>query len=65
MAKKLTARQASLKAARMRDEADAAIHNLEYHPDPRVAARHLDGKIIRARGETPPWEEETDDGQTA
>ncbi len=61
MAKKLTARQASLKAARMRDDAEAAIRNPEFHPDPRVAARHLDGQIIRKRGETPPWEKEASD----
>ena len=41
-------------------EADQCLTDPEYHPDPRVAARHLDGALMKKRGETPPWEDKAD-----
>jgi len=60
MAEKLTARQRVAKQMRLQREANDCLTDPEYHPDPRVAARHLDGALIKKRGETPPWEEQSD-----
>lgn len=64
MAEKLTARQRAQKLLKAQRESDKCLTDPEYHPDPRVAARALDGDLMKKRGETPPWEVvEAEDGQ--
>jgi hypothetical protein len=60
MAQKLTARQRVAVQQRKEREANNCLTDPEFHPDPRVAARHLDSALMKKRGETPPWEEATD-----
>ena len=56
--KKLTARQRVARQARAERMSNDCLTDPEYHPNPKVAARHLDGEAMKKRGETPPWEVE-------
>lgn len=62
---KLTARQQAQRQLKAQREADRCLSDPEYHPDPRVAARHLDGALMKKRGETPPWEEASDEPEAS
>lgn len=57
MKKRLTPAQRRQRQARLMRKAEEPVED-KYHHDPVVAAKAIDGEIIRARGETPPWEEE-------
>jgi len=63
--KKLTKRQEVQRQMRLERTANDCLSDPEFHPDPRVAARHLDGQAMKKRGETPPWEEESGDESTS
>jgi hypothetical protein len=45
--------------ARAAEKAKAPVE-AKYAADPREAARAIDGEAMKARGETPPWEEEAE-----
>ena len=63
--KKLTARQRAARQLKAQRDSDKCLTDPEYHPNPKVAARHLDGEAMKKRGETPPWEVEQDGESTS
>ena len=67
VAKPETSAQRNARLAKLKEKGESALRDPEYHPDPRQAARHLDGQLMKARGETPPWEKQEGDvdGETA